>query len=364
MGCTWSSSAAPARARARSSPSGWPASWPGPVGLPVPDLVAHRGRPAPGRRRARRGDPGPRARQRRPEPRPRLPARRAAVQPGRPAGRGSGRGRRHRLARRAGDQPGSDGGQPEPARLARPDLAHRPRRRAVRPPYLARPGRARAPAVRARCATTSCCRTPRRSTAADARLAPRLDATRIAGRRGGHPGRLAARRPGHRRRGGPARRVPSLPRRAGCARPARSSRRPSVPDAPRSAYQYAIVRVVPRVDRGESLNVGVILLCREQRFLGARTRLDEARLARVRPRPATRRPSSPTSMRSRRSPAATRPAAPIARLGHRRAVPLAGGPGEHDHPAVGGPHRPHRRSRRPSWPTWSTRSSADARRRV
>jgi len=52
-----------------------------------------------------------------------------------------------------------------------------------------------------------------------------------------------------------------------------------VPDAPRSAYQYAIVRVVPRVDRGECLNVGVILLCREHRFIDALTVLDEVRLS-------------------------------------------------------------------------------------
>lgn len=51
-----------------------------------------------------------------------------------------------------------------------------------------------------------------------------------------------------------------------------------MPDAARSAYQYAIVRVVPRVDRGECLNVGVILLCREHRFIDARTVLDEVRL--------------------------------------------------------------------------------------
>ncbi|CAN5635140.1 DUF3037 domain-containing protein [soil metagenome] len=52
-----------------------------------------------------------------------------------------------------------------------------------------------------------------------------------------------------------------------------------MPDMPRSPYQYAIVRVVPRVDRGECLNVGVILLCRPRRFIGARTALDVARLA-------------------------------------------------------------------------------------
>jgi hypothetical protein len=52
-----------------------------------------------------------------------------------------------------------------------------------------------------------------------------------------------------------------------------------VPDVPRSPYQYAIVRVVPRVERGECLNVGVILLCRPRRFIGARVALDPARLA-------------------------------------------------------------------------------------
>jgi hypothetical protein len=52
-----------------------------------------------------------------------------------------------------------------------------------------------------------------------------------------------------------------------------------VPAARRSVFQYAIVRVVPRVERGECLNVGVILLCRPRRFLGARIHLDERRLA-------------------------------------------------------------------------------------
>ena len=52
-----------------------------------------------------------------------------------------------------------------------------------------------------------------------------------------------------------------------------------MPAARPSVFQYAIVRVVPRIERGECLNVGVILLCRPRRFLGARVRLDEARLA-------------------------------------------------------------------------------------
>jgi DUF3037 family protein len=52
---------------------------------------------------------------------------------------------------------------------------------------------------------------------------------------------------------------------------------------PRSAFQYAIVQVVPRVERGEAFNAGVILVCRERQFLAARTRLDERRLAALAP---------------------------------------------------------------------------------
>jgi hypothetical protein len=47
----------------------------------------------------------------------------------------------------------------------------------------------------------------------------------------------------------------------------------------REDFQYAIVRVVPRVERGEVLNAGVVLFSRRLRFLAARTELDEAALA-------------------------------------------------------------------------------------
>jgi hypothetical protein len=43
-------------------------------------------------------------------------------------------------------------------------------------------------------------------------------------------------------------------------------------------YDYAIIRVVPRVDRGELINVGVILSCPAVDFLEARIELDAARL--------------------------------------------------------------------------------------
>jgi hypothetical protein len=44
------------------------------------------------------------------------------------------------------------------------------------------------------------------------------------------------------------------------------------------AYDYAIVRAVPRVERGEMINVGVILSCPDLDFLDARIELDESRL--------------------------------------------------------------------------------------
>jgi hypothetical protein len=43
-------------------------------------------------------------------------------------------------------------------------------------------------------------------------------------------------------------------------------------------YDYAIIRVVPRVERGEQINVGVILSCPGRDFLEARIQLDAARL--------------------------------------------------------------------------------------
>jgi hypothetical protein len=48
-------------------------------------------------------------------------------------------------------------------------------------------------------------------------------------------------------------------------------------------YSYATIRVVPRVERGEFLNVGVLLFAREQGFLGARIELDHARLRALAP---------------------------------------------------------------------------------
>ncbi|MEU1460809.1 DUF3037 domain-containing protein [Streptomyces sp. NPDC005727] len=46
----------------------------------------------------------------------------------------------------------------------------------------------------------------------------------------------------------------------------------------RDVFEYALLRVVPRVERGECVNAGVVVYCRAQAYVGALTHLDEARL--------------------------------------------------------------------------------------
>jgi Protein of unknown function (DUF3037) len=50
-----------------------------------------------------------------------------------------------------------------------------------------------------------------------------------------------------------------------------------------SVFEYAAIRVVPRVERGEFVNAGVVLFCRTRRFLAARVRLSRARLLALAP---------------------------------------------------------------------------------
>lgn len=45
-----------------------------------------------------------------------------------------------------------------------------------------------------------------------------------------------------------------------------------------SPFEYVLLRVVPRVERGEFINAGVVLYCQEARFLEARVHLDHERL--------------------------------------------------------------------------------------
>jgi hypothetical protein len=53
--------------------------------------------------------------------------------------------------------------------------------------------------------------------------------------------------------------------------------------ADRAAYFYAVLRIVPRVERGERFNAGVVLFSRSRRFLGVRTSLDGRKLAALAP---------------------------------------------------------------------------------
>ena len=48
-------------------------------------------------------------------------------------------------------------------------------------------------------------------------------------------------------------------------------------------FAYALLRVVPSVERGERVNVGVALYCRRRDFLELRTHVDAARLAAIAP---------------------------------------------------------------------------------
>ena len=110
---------------------------------------------------------------------------------------------------------------------------------------------------------------------------------------------------------------------------------------PPSPFQYAIVRVVPQVERGECLNAGVVLFCRPLRFLAARVELDEERLRALAPdadvdavrghldalvRVADGDPGAGADGRA-------------ARVG---ALPLARRPVEHDHPVLPRAHGPER----------------------
>ncbi|MFI2224369.1 DUF3037 domain-containing protein [Streptomyces fradiae] len=52
----------------------------------------------------------------------------------------------------------------------------------------------------------------------------------------------------------------------------------------RNVFEYALLRVVPRVDRGECINAGVVVYCRATSFVAARTHLDEGKLAALDPR--------------------------------------------------------------------------------
>ena len=51
----------------------------------------------------------------------------------------------------------------------------------------------------------------------------------------------------------------------------------------RAPFEYVLVRVVPRIERGECVNAGVIVVCRPRRFLAGRVTLDRSRVLALEP---------------------------------------------------------------------------------
>ena len=108
-------------------------------------------------------------------------------------------------------------------------------------------------------------------------------------------------------------------------------------------YDYAIVRVVPRVERGEQMNVGVILSCPDLDFLDARIELDESRLLALDPH---------VDLDLMRANLATIPAVcrrrgrrrPDWRAAAARPLPVARIAAQHDDSDVSRPHWPNERS--------------------
>jgi hypothetical protein len=104
-------------------------------------------------------------------------------------------------------------------------------------------------------------------------------------------------------------------------------------------YDYAIVRVVPRVERGEFVNAGIILSCDVERILQACVELDEAALIAL---------DAAVDLELVRKTLASIPAicaggaeaGEIGRLVRARALSLVGLAQEHHRADVPGAHRP------------------------
>src|SRR5262249_19439356 len=131
-----------------------------------------------------------------------------------------------------------------------------------------RRGRARAdrlPAAPGRCGRRAG-RAGHRGAAGGSR---RGGARRMAGARAG----LRGRRGGAGRPPGPAGATPGGAGRLAAAAARGGGARGAVMTEPQ-VFEYAVLRVIPRVDRGEAMNAGVLLYCRPLRYLGARIALD------------------------------------------------------------------------------------------
>ena len=106
-------------------------------------------------------------------------------------------------------------------------------------------------------------------------------------------------------------------------------------------YDYAVVRVVPRVERGEFVNVGVIVSCDATDSLAARIELDPARVLALDPA------ADIDAIRAALGAidavcAGSAGAGSLGQAIAARALSLAGGAAQHRHPDLAGAHRPDR----------------------
>ena len=120
-------------------------------------------------------------------------------------------------------------------------------------------------------------------------------------------------------------------------------------------FEYALIRVVPRVERGEAINVGVIVYSQAYRYLCARIELDEDRLLALDPAADLDEVRAGLSAFEK---ACTE--GPLAGLPARRAVPLAHRAEIHHRPAWPRAQRPHRRPRRRTGPPLRDPGPGDA----
>ena len=100
------------------------------------------------------------------------------------------------------------------------------------------------------------------------------------------------------------------------------------------AFEYALIRVMPRVQRGELMNAGVILYSQRHGYLGCRIYLDSERLRALDPAADV---TAVTAALTAIDEAC--PARPADRTVGRDAVPLADRHQEHDRPARPGAQR-------------------------
>ena len=127
----------------------------------------------------------------------------------------------------------------------------------------------------------------------------------------------------------------------------------------RVPFEYAVLRVVPRVDRGESMNAGVLLYCQARDFLGARVHLDADRLRAL--DPAADPAAVEHALRTAAGVCDADPTAgPAGEEDPGRAVPLAHRAAQHGGAAGAGAHRSDRRPRgRPGPPAPGAGAAGD-----